>query len=413
MRFVIWMLRLYPRAWRERYGSEMIAVLELHSITLWTVIDLVFGALDARLDPYYRRERLFIPRLPWRSLQSSWHVMTTAFVTFWLTLILWLSGGGPWGPLSFNWSSTDVTQALGSLAFLSLPVLLTALVGWIGWQGARNPWQLLRLLPVALFVQLLLLPPWLDGWQNALLWLLFLLSLAFTASTLGAMLTSFTRWEKRINLPLAIGTRVLALAGIAGMTSLCLINEIWMRGFWSSYWGGTLSPYWLYGPVTLTLELATMVLATLLAFFALVRSLFELKALYKTQSILEAPRQETPAAFSHLPGYQRLQLAPDSMRTPATDHYRPASAPRLPPTLWLIIAPFLLAIFTISLIVIANFTYIFTTTTTDSFVGVLLLSSVLASLCITLIVSFGTRKNGRHSRQMLVLQKVPVAHERT
>ncbi|HVU66197.1 MAG TPA: hypothetical protein VHD63_03670, partial [Ktedonobacteraceae bacterium] len=69
--------------------------------------------------------------------------------------------------------------------------------------------------------------------------------------------------------------------------------------------------------------------------------------------------------------------------------------------------------FTISLIVIANFTYIFTTTTTDSFVGVLLMSSVLACLCITLIVSFGTRKNGRHSRQMLVLQKVPVVHERT
>src|SRR5207237_8031185 len=40
VRFVIWMLCLYPLAWRERYAQEMIALLEQHQITLWTVLDL-------------------------------------------------------------------------------------------------------------------------------------------------------------------------------------------------------------------------------------------------------------------------------------------------------------------------------------------------------------------------------------
>jgi hypothetical protein len=411
MRFVIWMLRLYPRAWRERYGSEMIALLELHSITFWTVVDLLSGALDARLDPYYRREHPLLPRLPWRGLQSSWHIMFTAFMTFWLTLILWLSGGGPWGPLSFNWPSADVTQALGSLAFLSLPALLTALVGWIGWQGAKNAWQLLRLLPMIIFVQLLLLPPWLDGWQNALLWLIFLLALAFTASSFGAMLTSFTRWERRVNLPLSIGMRVLALVVITGMASLCLINETWISGFWSSYWNMTISPYWWYGPVTLTLELATMFLATLLAFFALVRSFFELKALYKNQATPGDPERERGTNVSR---YRELTRAPAATPPPLASRYQPASVltTRLPPVLWLLIAPFLLAIFTISLVVVANFTYTFTTTTPDAFVSVLSLSSAFASLCITLIVTIGVRKNGKRPGQMLAWQRVPVVHER-
>jgi DNA-binding PadR family transcriptional regulator len=55
MRLVLWILRLYPPAWRERYEAEMVALLEQHQITFWTVLDLLVGALDARLDPHYRR----------------------------------------------------------------------------------------------------------------------------------------------------------------------------------------------------------------------------------------------------------------------------------------------------------------------------------------------------------------------
>jgi ATP-dependent Clp protease ATP-binding subunit ClpC len=49
-----WILRLYPSAWRRRYQEEMQALLEMHTITIATVLDLLFGAIDAWLDPTYR-----------------------------------------------------------------------------------------------------------------------------------------------------------------------------------------------------------------------------------------------------------------------------------------------------------------------------------------------------------------------
>jgi hypothetical protein len=45
-----WLMRLYPRIWRERYEEEMLALLEEHKITAATIIDLLIGALDANLN---------------------------------------------------------------------------------------------------------------------------------------------------------------------------------------------------------------------------------------------------------------------------------------------------------------------------------------------------------------------------
>ncbi|HEY0754480.1 MAG TPA: helix-turn-helix transcriptional regulator [Ktedonobacteraceae bacterium] len=415
MQLVTWMLQLYPRAWRERYATEMTALLEQHSITLWTILDLLFGALDARLDPYYHRERLLIPRLPWRGLQSSWNLMITAFVTFWLTQILWVSGGATWGPLSFSWPVTDITLLPGILAYLSLPVILTALVGWIGWQGGKNAWHLLRLLPVFLFIQLLLFSPWLDGWQNALLWIVLLLALALTASNIGSMLTAFKHWEKRVNLPLALCTRLLALLLIAGMTLLCFINGTWMHMFWISSWNLALSPYWWYGPVTLTLELATMILSTLLACIALVRSLLELKTLHKNSKLTQAtPQQDLLArALSDQPPPEGDPVL-SSVQAPATQHNQPftpqkAQTQRIT---WLIISLILLSIFIISFVVIANFTYAFDAPISNFLVIILLLSGSLASVFIAFIVGKGNSKDASFSKQQPLFQQMQVARER-
>lgn len=46
-----WLIRLYPRAWRDRYGAEMTAVLGDTRLTPTVILDLVAGALDARLMP--------------------------------------------------------------------------------------------------------------------------------------------------------------------------------------------------------------------------------------------------------------------------------------------------------------------------------------------------------------------------
>ena len=46
-----WILRLYPRAWRERYGGEVAAMLAEQALTPRLVLDLLAGAVDARVAP--------------------------------------------------------------------------------------------------------------------------------------------------------------------------------------------------------------------------------------------------------------------------------------------------------------------------------------------------------------------------
>jgi hypothetical protein len=50
------LLSLYPRWWRDRYEAEVGGLLEEHRVRLTTLVDLVAGALDARLNPTYRQE---------------------------------------------------------------------------------------------------------------------------------------------------------------------------------------------------------------------------------------------------------------------------------------------------------------------------------------------------------------------
>jgi len=48
------LLRLYPRDWRERYGDEFLALLESKPPDLLDRVDIVRGAVDARLHPQER-----------------------------------------------------------------------------------------------------------------------------------------------------------------------------------------------------------------------------------------------------------------------------------------------------------------------------------------------------------------------
>jgi hypothetical protein len=45
------LLRLYPPRWRDRFESEVGAVLEEYPVRLTTIADLAAGAIDAWLDP--------------------------------------------------------------------------------------------------------------------------------------------------------------------------------------------------------------------------------------------------------------------------------------------------------------------------------------------------------------------------
>jgi len=54
------LLRLYPQRWRDRYETEVRAVLEDHPVRLITLADLIAGAIDARFDPAYKPEEGFM-----------------------------------------------------------------------------------------------------------------------------------------------------------------------------------------------------------------------------------------------------------------------------------------------------------------------------------------------------------------
>jgi WD40 repeat protein len=47
----------YPRRWKQRYGEEMLAVLDQHRASHRTVLSLAGGAVTAHIDPSYRMEK--------------------------------------------------------------------------------------------------------------------------------------------------------------------------------------------------------------------------------------------------------------------------------------------------------------------------------------------------------------------
>jgi hypothetical protein len=46
-----WVLGMYPKAWRDRYGAELRETLDGQHLTPGALLDLIAGALDAHLHP--------------------------------------------------------------------------------------------------------------------------------------------------------------------------------------------------------------------------------------------------------------------------------------------------------------------------------------------------------------------------
>lgn len=45
----LWLTRLYPRAWRQRYGDEFTALLEQHQLSFWDILDIIQCACEAHV----------------------------------------------------------------------------------------------------------------------------------------------------------------------------------------------------------------------------------------------------------------------------------------------------------------------------------------------------------------------------
>ena len=170
--------------------------------------------------------------------------------------------------------------------FLLLPFLLT-LIGWIVVQAMKRARNLLRLLPVALFILLCVLlyvlnfswgpglPPWVEslfqnGWFNGLFLAMFVASVALVAESGGAMLISTRSWEKRHHL-------LLASSASSGMTVVCIIIGVWLVNLWNVF--PLLDSSFPDLPVYLVLGFVMMVVAIVTALVALTRTMVALRAM--------------------------------------------------------------------------------------------------------------------------------------
>jgi hypothetical protein len=114
------LLRLYPRAWRERYGEELSAQLEAQRpLRIGVVADLVRGALDAHLHPLrrdnstMRRSNMIDRRMVAARATAAWSPVAAVgaaavllLIDFWEGHMAWYysSSGGPVvGGITLEW----------------------------------------------------------------------------------------------------------------------------------------------------------------------------------------------------------------------------------------------------------------------------------------------------------------------
>jgi hypothetical protein len=253
--YVAWarrLLWLYPPAWRARYADEVTLVLQQHRVTLWTLLDVLLGALDARL----RRDLL-----PGR-LTSMAHRIRTCEIAIFCAFVLF---GIPWlalwqvrDPLPV-WESVVrlhpeirtafvIVQAAGLVAFLAilaggLPILFAALKHAF---SARR-WKLLLLFAVpflalaALVGYGLLASPWWTRTQSSAptftltplavalqlgLIVMFCLAVAGSTAAVGVAVARSELSERIVRLalvPAAVATLAIGVGLVATLALWALI----------------------------------------------------------------------------------------------------------------------------------------------------------------------------------------------
>lgn len=217
MRLVLRVLRLYPLAWRERYEMEMVALLEQHRITLWTMLDLLIGALDARLDPHYHRTQQLILL---RRFQTSWRLVMGAFVAFWIALIPWL-----WMSV-LGISSQDSTWSYCGDTYATCLFRVNVGRHTPGWPLDFVHWILI-LLPFLLIGFTITLVQAHNRRARVRLWLALPVTIAMVALNVACVLWYFSLWQflPQVNLyfSLAPAGLLLGLIGMGLASALALV----------------------------------------------------------------------------------------------------------------------------------------------------------------------------------------------
>ncbi|HMK09925.1 MAG TPA: hypothetical protein VK449_12925 [Anaerolineales bacterium] len=131
-----WLVGLYPRAWRERYGEEFEALLEASLHSPLDIVDVVLGAVDAHLGFPFEAE--------WKAMEIVNRQRTAILIVFAAYVGFIVAGLAFYGlvddspavpllrtdpPLAAAWRTVQVGSVLGLLAILigGLPLALSVL----------------------------------------------------------------------------------------------------------------------------------------------------------------------------------------------------------------------------------------------------------------------------------------------
>jgi len=122
----------YPRRWRQRYGEEMLDVLDQHRPTARTVLNLAAGAVSTHLDPAYRTER------PARIGLSVSQVAAIAFAAAGLAIFTVMLIGA-WQEDTWHLSGAG---GVAAVAFAPGQRLLVSAVGEAGQDSMDTVWDI-------------------------------------------------------------------------------------------------------------------------------------------------------------------------------------------------------------------------------------------------------------------------------
>jgi hypothetical protein len=153
-RLSVWahhLLRLYPRAWRERYADEVAAVLKAYDVMPRTVLDLLVGALDAHVYRAMVARRRTSRRQRIRSSELAIFVAFVLFSLAWLPLHFVSDTPPVWYAATL--AHPELGVALGALDLAGLLGLFAVLVGgvWLVLAALRRALMLHRWGVVLLF----------------------------------------------------------------------------------------------------------------------------------------------------------------------------------------------------------------------------------------------------------------------
>jgi MFS family permease len=138
------LLALYPRAWRARYGDEFAELLEARPPTLRDRLDILIGAVDARINPQVpgadSRERTVGGDRAARILAVVVGVMFTIWgVVGAMFMVPWESGLEPAGPpelMTLAWASGMLGGLLAPVVFGIIVLRYDRALGGAGVTGA-------------------------------------------------------------------------------------------------------------------------------------------------------------------------------------------------------------------------------------------------------------------------------------